>query len=54
MHQQSLIAQVTPLKNIPAASKVFMVARYAHAQNPTLSADRPHTPVPANKGVLHF
>jgi hypothetical protein len=54
MHQQRLIAQVTPLKNISAADKVFMVARYARVQNPALHADWPHTPVPANEGVLHF
>src|SRR5664280_2809292 len=45
---------MTTLDNLSTASKMFMVARYAHPQNSALHADRPDTPVPVNKGVLHF
>src|SRR6202041_3729571 len=54
VNQHCLIAQVAALENMPAASKVFMVAGHAHPQPPALHADGPHPPIPFDKGVLHF
>src|SRR5580698_9325072 len=54
VNQHCLIAQVAAFENMPAASKVFMVARHAHPQHRALHADGPHPPIPFDKGVLHF
>jgi hypothetical protein len=54
VNQQRFVTQVAALRKLETADKVFMVASDAHPQNPALHADRPHPPVPVNKGVLHF
>jgi len=54
MHQQCLSAQVTKPRDLQATNQVLVVARHTYPQHPTLHADRPHTPIASNQGVLHF
>ena len=54
MHQQRLRAQMTAPSDLEPTNKVFVVSSYAYSQHPALHADRPHTAVASNHGVLHF
>ena len=52
-NQHCLIAQVSALENMPAASKVFMIAGHAHPEHPALHADGATRRL-GSIGVLHF
>jgi hypothetical protein len=54
MHQQRLRAQVTTPSDLQPTNKVLVVASHTYPQHPALHADRPHTPMASNQGVLHF
>src|SRR5271170_2134307 len=54
MHQQRFRAQVTAPGDLLATNKVLVIASHTYAQHPALYADRPHTPMASNQGVLHF
>src|SRR5260370_38240616 len=54
MHQQCLSAQVTTPSDLQPMNKVLVVASHTYPQHPALHADRPHTPIASNQGVLHF
>ena len=51
--QECFVAEETALRYIHAPRQVFMVARDAYPQHPTLHTDRPDQLVTLNKGVLH-
>jgi hypothetical protein len=53
MHHQRFRAQVTAPGDLQATNEVLMIASHAYPQHPALHADRPHTPMASNQGVLN-
>ena len=54
LHHQCFRAQVPTPSDLQATNKVLMIASHAYPEHPALHADRPHTPMTSNQGVLHF